>query len=179
MTKRWASTIALLAFASSASVAQTPPPKPSAEQLRFLTMVGHWSFAGEDKKTALSAAEHWTGPDHTFELFPGGYFLVHRWEDKNDHGQTEIGLEVMSYDAAKKVYVTKSYTSLGEAASYVFTWVGDTLRFSDDTLKFEGKKGLERCALVIARNTQTLDCKVSLDGKLWAAASHGVWTRRP
>ena len=172
--------IALLTFPLSRTVAQTGPQTPSREQQRLQMFVGRWAYHGQVNKTVLSAAAQWNGTNHTFELFPGRFFLVHRWDDdKNDHGVLEQGIEIMSYDMAKHVYITRSYSSRGDAASYTHTWVGDTLRYADDTLRHNGKTGIERCVGVIARTTFTVDCRVSLDGKTWEAESHGVWTRRP
>ena len=172
--------IALLASWSGRTLAQPAVPKPSREQQKLQALVGHWKYEGSVKETALSGAAHWTGPDHTFELFPGGLFVVHRWEkDKNDRGDLESGIEIMAYDTTTHMYVAHSYTSLGDVDVFHFVWVGDTLKFTDDTLRYKGRKGLERCAVVVARTTQTLDCRVSLDGKGWVPESHGVWTRLP
>ena len=171
--------IVLLMSPLCRAFAQDSAQTPSPEQQRLQKYVGRWAFHGQTNKTALSAAAVWTGTNHTFELFPGGYFLVHRWDgDKNDRGIVESGIEIMSYDAATHMYLARGYTSLGSTQSYPFKWVGDTLRYADDTLRYKGKVGTERCVGAFARTTFTVDCRVSLDGKTWMAESHDVWTRR-
>ena len=143
-----------------------------------MTYVGKFTYHGETQATVLSAPSTWSG-SHSYELFPGGFFVVHRWTDTSGTGTIENGLEILNYNVKKKVYVARAYTSLGEEDAADFTWVGDSLGFKDAPIALNGRKGLERCVGALTRATKTIDCRVSLDGKTWIPESHGVWTRKP
>ena len=172
--------IGLLTCGLSGASAQTATRTPGKEEQRLQRFVGRWSLLIEVYKTALSAPRRWTGTNHTFELLPGGFAVVHRWDDDTDgDGVVERGIAITSYDASKRTYVEQQYTSFGDAGAGPFTWVGDSLRYADTPVHYHGKTGTERCAGAFAPTTLTVDCRVSLDRKTWVLESRMVYTRRP
>lgn len=156
---------------------QDGAPQPSPAHERLQAYIGNWTYQGEVNETPLTPAAEWTG-SHTFEWFPGGFFVVHRWKDTNDRGVVEEGIEMIGYDSDKKLYTLHAFTSLGEADANTFKWIGDRLKITDSPLHYHGKSGIERCAGTFTETTTTIDCQVSLDKKkTWLPESHGVWTK--
>ena len=169
----------VLHFAVGCTVsAQSSLPTARPDQLRhFRQYVGNWSIEERIQSTPLSAPEHWTG-DHQFELFDGGFFVVHRWTDANDLGEVDKGIEIIDYDAKKRMYAAHAYSSRGWSEVFPYVVRGDTLHYADVTLAYKGKTGTQRCTGVFTTTTFVVTCRVSLDRKKWLAQSVTTWARR-
>src|SRR5262245_60288603 len=118
-----------LMFAVAAMLAQAPSqgPKPGPENKKLEQFVGTWTYEGETKKSPFGPAGKITGTD-VYEMLPGGFFLQHRWDEKNPLGSVK-GLEIWGYDPLKKVYTYNNFTSLGEIGSGTFTFNGNTFNY--------------------------------------------------
>lgn len=160
-------------------MAQAPAqmPKPGAEQKKLEAFVGTWTYEGEAKKSAFGPAGKITGTD-VYEMLPGGFFIQHRWDEKNPLG-TAKGLEVWGYDPIKKTYMYTYFSSLGEMGSGTLTVSGNTWSFSGSGVTYEGKTAHGRGILTLTNPTSfTGKAEASSDGKTWAPSFEGKWTKK-
>jgi hypothetical protein len=156
--------------------AQAQPRTLGPEEIRLRMYVGTWTYREQNFVTPVSDSSTATGT-HTYELLPGGFFVVHRWDERSSHGVAETGIEIFGYDREKQVYRNHSYTSLGQMQEGSWQWTGDTLRFSSDTIHYHGNTGIENCAGAFTSKTKTIECRASIDGRGSFLTYRGVWTR--
>ena len=89
------------------------PAKPSAAHKRLEVFIGNWHAEGtsygdgQDAADPLASGVSWTS-DESYELLPGGFFVLHRW-DAQMGGHEFKGAEVMGYDEAEGGYFTRMF----------------------------------------------------------------------
>ena|SRR5437867_1099938 len=163
---------------SSVVIAQAPAPapKPGPEQKKFEAFVGTWTYEGEAKKSPFGPAGKISGTD-IYEMLPGSFFIQHRWDEKNPLGNAK-GLEVWGYDPVKKTYTYNYFSSLGEMGSGRFTINGNTWEFTGSGVTYEGKTAFGRGTLTFnSPMSLTIKGEASADGKTFAPAFEGKWTK--
>src|SRR5262245_61241389 len=152
----------------SSALAQPPAvQKPGADQKKLEAFVGTWTYDGEAKQNPYGPAGKVTGTD-VYEMLPGGFFLTHRWDEKNPLGALK-GVETWGYDPAKKAYECHYYTRYGEMGSGSITVNGSAWTATSSGITFDGKKAWSRCVTTFAgASTFTSKCAASTDGKTWS-----------
>ena len=174
---RTAVALAVVLACSSTLAGQAPPmPKPGPEHQRLGVFVGNWTFAGEMKPGPMGPGGKITGTDR-IQWMPGNFVVERRFEGKGPMGQIS-GLEVMSYDSAKKVYAYNLFDSMGTLGTGTITVSGDTWTFAG-AASMGGKAMQERCSLVFSAGATSLKitCEMSGDGKSWAPMIEGTATK--
>ena len=162
--------------ATAAASAQAPPP-PGPEHQKLGAFVGNWTFNGELKPGVMGPGGKITGTDR-ITWMPGNYFIERRNEGKMA-GADMKGLEVMGYDAAKKVYTFNYFDSMGTLGSGTITVTGNTWN-ATGTASMGGVSMRERCALTFGagNTTLTIKCEASTDGGAkWGPTIEGVATK--
>ena len=178
MIRRIVCAAAFTCVATTASAqAAAKAVKPGPEHKRLEQFVGTWSYEGDAKASPWSPAGKVTGTD-VFEMLPGGFFLQHKWEEKNPIG-TIKGVEIWAYDAEKKSYTYNFYSSAGESGSGTLTNTGNVWHSSGSGIAYDGKRGWGRCTATFANPTVfSWKCEASQDGKAFASSFDGKWTKK-
>ena len=169
--------VCLCLFVTVTAIGQapTPLPKPGPEHKRLESFVGTWTYEGEAKKNAFGPAGKITGTD-VFEMLPGGFAVIHRWDEKNPLGSLK-GTEIWAYDPIKKTYTMNYFTNLGEVGSGTFTINGNTVTATSSGITYEGKMGYGRGTWTLSPTTITVKWDASSDGKTFAPSFEGRWTK--
>ena len=117
-----------------------------------------------------------TGSDR-IQWIASNFALERRFDGKGPMGPIS-GLEVMSYDSAKKVYTANIVDSAGGIGAATGTNNGSVWTFSGTT-SMAGQTMQDRCTLTFGANNATLKiaCESSADGKSWAPMIEGTATR--
>jgi hypothetical protein len=172
--KRYVACLVVIIMCLVPVFTQTPsgPPVPGPEHKRFGYFVGDWIVEGEDKPSPFGPGGKITGTI-SFELFPGGFFLVERDETKASMGETK-GLSVWGYSAEEKVYTYYSIISKGEQV-YV---KGGTVNGDTWTWIFEGEaegKPFKGRVTVkeVSPTLHTFKHELSIDGKPFQVTAEG------
>jgi hypothetical protein len=169
----------MLVVAVARGVAQTPAAtvKPGPNQQKFAAFVGTWTYEGDAKASVFGPAGKITGTD-VFELLPGGFFVQHRWDEKNPLGNVK-GTEIWGYDALKKQYMFTYFSSVGEMGSGPMTVAGNVWSTTSTGVSYDGKPTFGRCTGTLTGTTMLVwKCDASADGKVWAASFEGRWTKK-
>jgi hypothetical protein len=156
---------------------QTPEmPKPGPEHQRLSAFVGTWTFEGEMKPGPMGPGGKMTGTDR-IQWMPGNFFVERRFEGKGPMGEVK-GLEILGYDAGKKVHTYRFFDNMGMTGSGTFTIKGDTWTASG-TMDMAGTTFHDRCDLTFGGRgkTLTIACEMSSDGKSWTPAFQGKATK--
>jgi Protein of unknown function (DUF1579) len=175
--KRTAVVIAVMLVAEGIISGQAPPmSKPGPEHQRLAVFVGNWTFAGEMKPGPMGPGGKMTGTDR-IQWMPGNFVIERRFEGKGPMGQAS-GLEVMTYDSAKKAYTYNIFDNMGNLGAGTMTVSGDTWTFNG-TASMGGKTMQERCNLVVGAGSASLKiaCEMSGDGKTWSPMIEGTATK--
>jgi Protein of unknown function (DUF1579) len=175
--KRTAVVFAIALAAEGLVAGQAPPmPKPGPEHQRLGVFVGNWTFAGEMKPGPMGPGGKMTGTDR-IQWMPGNFVVERRFEGKGPMGQVS-GLEIMTYDSAKKPYTYNFFDSTGSLGTGTMTVSGDTWTFAG-AASMGGKPMQERCSLVFSAGSTSLKimCEMSGDGKSWAPVVEGTATK--
>ena len=151
-------------------------PKPGPEHQRLSAFVGTWTFEGEMKPGPMGPGGKMTGTDR-IQWMPGNFFVERRFEGKGPMGEVK-GLEVLGYDAGKKVHTYRFFDNMGMTGSGTFTIKGDTWTASG-TSDMAGTTFHDRCNLTFGGGgkTLTIACEMSSDGKSWTPAFQGKATK--
>ena len=167
----------LTAFAGTA-IAQTPQaPKPGPEHQRLGAFVGNWTFEGDVKPGPMGPGGKMTGTDR-IDWVPGNFFVQRLYKGKSPMGEMQ-GLEILGYDAAKKVYTFNSFDSMGMRGTGTMTVKGNTWT-STGTATMGTAVMHDRCTLDFGAGTTTLSikCDMSTDGgKTWSPTFEGKATK--
>jgi hypothetical protein len=158
--------------------AQAPaPPKPGPEHQRLAALVGNWTFDGEMKPGPMGPGGKITGTDR-ITWMAGGFFVERRFSGKAAGLGEMSGVEIMGYDAAKKVYTYNVFDSTGAASSGTYTINGSTWT-GTGVGSMGGQSMQERCTLGFGAGNTTLSvkCEVSMDGKKWIPFVEGTSTK--
>jgi hypothetical protein len=178
--KRFAFVVAgavLLAHAAAVFAQKPEMPKPGPEHQRLGAFVGTWTFEGEMKPGPMGPGGKLTGTDR-IDWVPGNFFVQRLYEGKSPMGEMK-GLEIMGYDAAKKVYTFDAFDNMGMRGSGTMTVKGSTWSVSGTATM--GTNVLhDRCTLDFGagNTTLTVKCEGSTDGKSWAPTFEGKATKK-
>lgn len=171
------SVVAMLTMCAGILSAQMPQAtKPGPEHQRLGAFVGNWTFVGELKPGPMGAGGKMTGSDR-IQWLPGNFFIERRFEGKGPMGAAS-GLEIMGYDSAKKAYTYSFFDSTGMMSSGTMTVSGNTWTAAGTT-SMAGKTMQERCSLIFAAGSTSLDikCGMSADGKTFIPLFEGTATK--
>ncbi len=102
-----------------ATKVQSPqlPLTPSAEHQLLDMFVGKWQTEGlsyglgQSKENPYDSPVRWSG-EETYELLPGGFFLVRHFNGQIGHVPIS-GIETIGYDAASQTYPSQMFDSYG------------------------------------------------------------------
>ncbi len=169
--------IAVLSMHAGVVIAQKPEvPKPGPEHQRLAAFVGNWTFEGEMKPGPMGPGGKMTGTDR-IDWVPGNFFIQRLYEGKSPIGEMQ-GLEILGYDAAKKVYTFNSFDNMGMRGSGTLTVKGNTWT-STGTATMGTTVMHDRCTLDFGAEatTLTVKCDMSADGKSWAPTFEGKATK--
>jgi len=178
MNRSVAIVLILCASITAVLFAQAPAqmPKPGADHKKLEAFVGSWTYEGEAKKNPFGPAGKITGTD-VYEMLPGGFFLQHRWDEKNPLGNVK-GTEIWGYNPLKKTYTYNYFSSLGEMGSGGITSMGNTWSFQGSGTTYDGKTASARGTLIFASPTSLMvKVEASPDGKTFTPAFEGKWTK--
>ena len=168
--------VCLLIATIALSQTSAPVQKPGPEHKKMETFVGTWSYEGDAKKTVFGPAGKVTGTD-VYEMLPGGFYLQHRYDEKNPLGNMK-GTEIWAYDPVKKVYTNNYFNSTGEWGSGTFTINGNTWAFTGSAITYDGKTAYWRWTATLANPTSfNVKAEASSDGKTYVLGFEGKWTK--
>jgi hypothetical protein len=169
----------LAVIAPMAATAQVTTAKPSAEITKLASqLVGSWTYEAVSKANPYSPAGKTTGTD-VYELGPGGFSVSHHWNEKDPIGQV-TGLEVIAFDASRRVIIGSYFTSLGEVGGGTMTVAGNVYTYATTGVTWEGKTAASRCTWTFATpKSLKVKCDASPDGKAWTpGVFEGTWTKK-
>jgi hypothetical protein len=159
------------------SAQSTALPKPGPEHKKLEAFLGPWTYEGEAKQSPFGPAGKVSGTD-VYESGPGGFSLQHHWDEKNPIGGVK-GMEMWAYDPSKKTYVCNGVSSAGEMWSCTLNVTGSVWSWLQSGITFEGKTAWSRGTYTFAGpNVFTIKVDASTDGKTWAPAFEGKWTKK-
>ena len=171
--------IVVVAILPATAFGQPVVAKPGPEITKLASqVVGTWSYEGAARANPYGPAGKTKGTD-VWELGPGGFSVLHRWNEQNPIAPT-TGLEVITWDASKKSLVGSYYSSLGETGGGALTLAGDTYTYPTTGITWEGKPAWSKCTWTFAgAKTLKVKCDASPDGKAWMpAVFEGTWTKK-
>ena len=159
------------------ALAQAPTPaKPGPEHKKFDAFIGSWSYEGDAKKTVFGPAGKIAGTE-TYELLPGGFYVLHRYDEKGPLGPNK-GTEVFAYDPVKKVYTNNYFNSTGEFGSGTCTLSGNTWSWSGSAVTVDGKTAYWKwSATFVNPTTYNIKAEASADGKTYVLGFEGKSTK--
>jgi uncharacterized protein DUF1579 len=169
--------VAALALCVVTVTAAQAPPKPGPEHQKLAPFVGNWTFSGEMKPGVMGPGGKMTGNDRVTWM-PGGFFVERRVQGKVEGGGDMQGVEILGYDAGKKVHTYHFFDNMGTVGTGTMTLTGSTWNVTG-TASSGGQTMQERCALTFGAGNSTLNvkCEVSMDGKSWAPFIEGTATK--
>lgn len=153
------------AKAAPTAAAPAAAPKPGPELKKLDMFVGKWKQEGQAQVSPYGPAGKLTSVD-SYEWMPGGFFMTHHW-DAVQAGVAIKGMEVIGYDAAKKVYTTRFFDNYGNSGWQTATVQGNTWTWTGDS-EVGGKPIKEKCTVtVVSQDLVTAKCEYSTDGAKW------------
>ncbi len=158
-------------------VAQKPEmPKPGPEHQQLQAFVGTWTFEGEMKPGPMGPGGKMTGTDR-IQWLPGNFAVERRFEGTGPMGKIS-GIEIMTYDPAKKAHTYTYFDNMGSIGSGTLTISGSTWT-GTGTSNMAGKTMHDRCKLTLGAGSTTLaiSCEMSTDGKTWTHVFDGKATK--
>ena len=144
--------------------AQAPdqPAKPGPDQKRLEVFLGKWTNQGEANASPYGPAGRITARE-TFEWLPGGFFMIHRADGRQGTIESKW-IEIIGYDARKKIYTTHTFDNFGNSVLWQGTWREKTLTWTADSF-VAGRSLKERCPInVDSPDKLVVKCKYSTDG---------------
>lgn len=99
--------------------------------------VGNWKTTGEVKLLGPSGRGAPFQATDSYEWLPGGHFLVHRFAAQMPDGAVE-GIELIGWDASRKLYTMQSYDSQGNVTTMTATTDGDQWTYTGTNVRFRG-----------------------------------------
>jgi hypothetical protein len=175
--RRLAIVVAVVSMCARVGVAQKQEmPNPGPEHQRLGAFVGNWTFEGEMKPGPMGPGGKMTGTDR-IDWTPGNFFVQRSFQGKSPMGEMQ-GIEILAYDAARKVYTFNSFDSLGMMASGTMTVKGTTWT-ATGTSTLGATTMRDRCTLEFdaGGSTLTIKCEMSIDGKTWFPTFEGRATK--
>jgi hypothetical protein len=116
---------------------KTPIPNLAVPHRHLQVFLGKWhaegtSYAvGQTKLNPRGATEKWLS-DETFELLPGRFFLMQRWDGTTGPNAFQ-GTAIIHWDDPLQHYMTRSYENHGFIRDYITLVDGNTWTFTGDT----------------------------------------------
>ena len=175
--RRLAVVVAVLSMHAGVVIAQKPEvSKPGPEHQRLAAFVGNWTLEGDIKPGPMGPGGKMTGTDR-IDWVPGSFFIQRLYQGKSPMGEMQ-GLEILGYDAAKKVYTFNSFDSMGMRGSGTLTVKGNTWT-STGTATMGTAVIHDRCTMDFGAGatTLTVKCDMSIDGKSWTPTFEGKATK--
>ena len=169
--------VAVLSMHAGVVIAQKPEvPKPGPEHQRLAAFVGSWTLEGDMKPGPMGPGGKMTGTDR-IDWVPGNFFIQRLYQGKSAMGEMQ-GLEILGYDAAKKVYTFNSFDSMGMRGSGTLTVKGNTWT-STGTATMGTAVIHDRCTMDFGAGatTLTVKCDMSTHGKSWTPTFEGKATK--
>lgn len=152
----------LVILAGVTALGQSSAPKPAPELKQWDVWIGDWALSGTAKESAA-------GPEYKLDWHMHGHWILggffakidHTWNENGEEGQF---MEILSYDAIKKIHAVSGFASDGSSWAVTSTFEnetsvetqtmttpnGDILRcrctwvFSDDRMAVSGKSECEQ-----------------------------------
>jgi hypothetical protein len=162
--------------------AQTPAPKPGAEQKKLEVWAGDWKYTGTSYPTPLGKAGKFVGTQKV-RMILNGFFLETRWEDKGDYedekGVVSQGVEIDSYDPVKKNYPVFGWENDGASSTGSMTVDGSTWKSSSTRTGSDGKTYQIRGVTTFTEDGKRATWKLELspDGVSWIPWLEGINTK--
>jgi hypothetical protein len=127
----------------------------SPEHKALESFLGTWKAQGLTKDGRIVPIH---GQD-TYEWLPGGFFLIHHLESHVADAEYK-SIEIIGYDAARKVYTLTFFDSWGGTGRYDATVQGNVWTYSGDS---------RRATVIVSEDGQTMtgDWQMSFDGSEW------------
>jgi len=153
-----------------------PAPAPELKKLEMFT--GEWSSEG----TMIlgppgTPPTKWTATSHG-EWMEGNFFLVEHTDMDLSPVAKGKELAVMGFDADKKVYTYKSFSSMGQAEDSTGTVDGSTWTWLSDEhyggMNMKGRYTMK----ILSPTSYTLKFEMSPDGNTWTTVMEGKATKR-
>jgi hypothetical protein len=150
------------------ATAQTATAKPGPEISKLASqLVGSWTYEGTSKANPYSPPGKVTGTD-VYELGPGGFSVSHHWDEQDPLGHV-TGVEIIGWDASRKLMVGSYFTSLGEIGGGTMSGSGNNYMYPTTGVTWEGKTAASRCSLTFANpKSLKVKCDASPDGRTWS-----------
>jgi hypothetical protein len=158
----------LAAVAPMIASAQTTMAKPAPEMTKLASLlVGSWRYDGTAKASPYSPAGKVSGTDD-YELGPGGFSVAHHWDEQDPFGHV-TGLEIIGFDASRKLMVGSYFSSLGEIGGGTMSAAGNVYTYATTGVTWEGKTAWSRCTWTFTTTkTFKVNCDASADGRAWS-----------
>jgi hypothetical protein len=117
-----------------------------------------------------------TGTDR-IDWVPGNFFIQRLYQGKSPMGEMQ-GLEILGYDAVKKVYTFNSFDNMGMRGTGTMTVKGTTWT-ATGTSTMGTMVMHDRCTLDFGAGTTTIaiKCEMSTDSKSWTPTFEGKATK--
>ena len=167
--------VAVVSMSVAAVTAQKQEiPKPGPEHQRLGAFVGTWTFEGEMKPGPMGPGGKMTGTDR-IEWAPGNFFVQRSYQGTSPNGTEMLGLEILAYDGARKIYTFNAFDSLGNMASGTMTVNGNTWT-TTGTMTTGATTMRDRCSMEFGAggSTLTMKCEITTDGKTWSPTFEGT-----
>jgi hypothetical protein len=166
----------LVACFATATLAQTPAPKPDPEMKKLAVLVGHWTYEGEYKPGPLGPGGKVTGTETDQEIL-AGFFLEGRQTEKGAMGETHT-LDLYGYDPVNKNFTFSAFTDDGSSYSGVMT-ISETTWTWSGKMTTAGGEVLFRGTNILAADGMSFTQKmeVSSGGKTWMPVYESKWTK--
>ena len=104
---------------------------------RFGIFIGVWNTRGKVLETEAAPAGALTATD-TYRWLPGGHFILHDVDARFGDEPTR-SMEVVGYDAARRMHVARSYDDKGSSDEFVVRLRGRRWTITGDTVRFDGR----------------------------------------
>jgi len=154
---------------------QTTSPQPDPELKKLHALIGHWTYAGENKPGPLGAGGKFGG-EYTAQMILGGFFMQGIEKEKGTGKLLALGME--AYDPANKRFASNWYYSNGTVFSGTLTVSGNTFTWAGK-LVVAGKEYLMKEAVIVSSDlmSATMSNEISVDGKQWVPSMEGKLLR--
>ncbi len=147
-------------------MAQTPPSKPGPEHKKIEYYVGTWTVESNVKASPFGPAGTNT-IKQTYELLPGGFFILSRWDGKTTMGPVQ-GLAVLGYNSVMKAYTWNGFDNFGWHGTGKGTLQG--AKWSWTTESYVGDK------VIKGRYTETETSATAYTFKFEMQGDNGSWS---
>lgn len=163
---------ASVAFAGEEEAPEIPMPEPTAEHKVLEMWVGKWNGTAELQPGPFGPGGPMTWTEECSWFAGAGFNVVCKSKGSGPMGPS-IGMGIMGYNPAKKVYTHYGLDSSGWAGFSEGTRSGDTWTFQS-TETMEGKTYHSRFTMTMSPTEMTFTWEMSEDGENWMAMMEGT-----